>query len=102
MRNYSTGVRGDSVVLVNITEPLYSEAYASAFRALSIAMEANCSFLNPSEEAVLGDFMGWALKVKQQHRDGVLVLEPCFVYANLNTGFTLVIVAANANGTPIL
>jgi len=98
MRNFSTGVRGDSVISLDVTEPLAGEAYVSALRALVIALDANLESLNPSEEAVMAEFWEWFLAAKSDDRDGQWVKQPAFVYVNLNMGFTLIVLATKRGG----
>jgi hypothetical protein len=99
MRNFSTSVTLDSTFLVSAHSLDYLTK-RDIVSALIVSLEANSKLMTPSEEQVLCDFDEWCDKIHLEIANAhlfqrkTILARPVFAYHNLNTGKSVVVVAA--------
>jgi hypothetical protein len=98
MRHFSSHVPACNVIAISVDESFVSSAFVEVQRALMIAMDANPSNMNPSEEAVLADFIRWFKDAKEADRNGMPPVKPVFMYVNMNEGFTSLVLLTDPKG----
>jgi hypothetical protein len=96
MRNFTAKVESFSTVLVSEDWSLTDIRFLKCLQMLTIAMDANPSFVTPSQEGTLSDFIGWFRLLKEEESAGESVSRPAFVYVNLNTGATQLFLSTRA------
>jgi hypothetical protein len=98
MRNFSTMVDLSNSFAIGVDEDVAGIYFYECLRALTVTMDANPSFLSPSQEAVLLDFNEWFERAKDDDRNGRYPQKPVFFYVNLNMGHSVAFVAVNSKG----